>query len=68
MMTMKNCRNLIWKLRLLKDSRGQDLIEYALMVGFVAVAAGALIPGITTSMRSIFERISGVLENSANQQ
>ena len=25
---------------LLKDDRGQDLIEYALMAGFVAVAAG----------------------------
>ena len=25
-----------------KDDRGQDLIEYALMAGFVAVAAGAI--------------------------
>jgi Flp pilus assembly pilin Flp len=61
-------KNLVWKLRVLNDTRGQDLIEYALIVGFIAVAAGALIPGITTTMRSIFERISGVLVNSANQQ
>lgn len=61
-------KKLVWKLRILNDTRGQDLIEYALIVGFIAVAAGALIPGITTTMRSIFERISGVLVNSANQQ
>ncbi len=65
---MKKINNLIWKLRLMKDTRGQDLIEYALMVGFIAVAAGAVIPGVVTSIRSIFEKISGVLVNSANQQ
>lgn len=65
---MKKLNNLIWKLRIYKDTRGQDLIEYALMVGFIAVAAGAVIPGVVTSIRSIFTRISGVLANSASQQ
>jgi len=65
---MSYWRRFIWTLRLAKDARGQDLIEYALMVGFIAVAAGAITPGITTTMRSIFERISGVLANSASQQ
>ena len=65
---MKKLNNLIWKLRIYKDTRGQDLIEYALMVGFIAVAAGAVIPGVVTSIRSIFVRISGALVNSASQQ
>lgn len=65
---MKKLNSLIWKLRIMKDTRGQDLIEYALMVGFIAVAAGAVIPGVVTSIRNIFERISGVLVNSANGQ
>ncbi len=65
---MQRYKRLALKLWLMRDSRGQDLIEYALIVGFIAVAAGALIPGITTTMRSIFERMSGMLENSANQQ
>jgi len=65
---MKKLNNLIWKLRIYKDTRGQDLIEYALMVGFIAVAAGAVIPGVVTSIRSIFEKISGALVNSASQQ
>lgn len=64
---MKKLNNLLWKLRIYKDTRGQDLIEYALMVGFIAVAAGAVIPGVVTSIRSIFERISGVLASSASQ-
>jgi Flp pilus assembly pilin Flp len=65
---MSYWRRFIWTLRIAKDARGQDLIEYALMVGFIAVAAGAVTPSITTTMRSIFERISGVLANSASQQ
>jgi pilus assembly protein Flp/PilA len=64
---MKKLNTLIWKLRIFKDTRGQDLIEYALMVGFIAVAAGAVIPGVATSIRTIFQNISGVLSNSAAQ-
>jgi pilus assembly protein Flp/PilA len=65
---MKKLNTLIWKLRIYKDTRGQDLIEYALMVGFIAVAAGAVIPGVVTSIRNIFEKISSALVSSANQQ
>jgi Flp pilus assembly pilin Flp len=65
---MKKLNTLIWKLRIMKDTRGQDLIEYALMVGFIAVAAGAVIPGVVQSIRSIFERISGVLASSTQTQ
>ncbi|MBM3748898.1 MAG: Flp family type IVb pilin [Acidobacteria bacterium] len=52
---------LIWKLKIWKDTRGQDLIEYALMAGFVAVAAGALMPGVSTSVSTIFSKIQSVL-------
>lgn len=63
---MKRFNQLIWRLRILKDTRGQDLIEYALMVGFIAVAAGAVVPGIVTNIRSIFQRIEQVLANSTS--
>ncbi len=43
------------------DTRGQDLIEYALMAGFVAVAAGAIMPGIGTSISTIFSKVGSVL-------
>ena len=33
---------------------GQDLIEYALMAGFVTVAAAAIMPGMATHISQIF--------------
>ena len=50
----------IWKLRLIKDTRGQDLIEYALMAGFVAVA-GAIMPGVASQITVIFGKVSSAL-------
>ncbi|MFN7920243.1 MAG: Flp family type IVb pilin [Bryobacteraceae bacterium] len=64
---MKQVTNLVCKLRLLKDNRGQDLIEYALMAGFVAVAAGAIMPGVANSISTIFSKISIAMSNAANQ-
>jgi pilus assembly protein Flp/PilA len=51
----------------LADTSAQDLIEYALMAGFVAVAAGALMPGVSTSISTIFSKVGSVLTNSKNQ-
>ena len=54
-------------MRIWKDRRGQDLIEYALMAGFVAVAAGAVMPSVATSISTIFSQISSVLALAASQ-
>lgn len=62
---MKNLTNLVWKLRIWKDTRGQDLIEYALMAGFVAVAAGAIMPGVATSISTIFSKVGSVMTGAA---
>ena len=64
---MKNVTNLVWKLRIWKDTRGQDLIEYALMAGFVAVAAGAIMPGVAASISTIFSKISNAMSTAATQ-
>jgi pilus assembly protein Flp/PilA len=64
---MKHLTNLVWKLRIWKDTRGQDLIEYALMAGFVAVAAGAVMPNVATQITAIFNKIKTQLTNAANQ-
>jgi pilus assembly protein Flp/PilA len=58
-------KNLILKLQILKDRKGQDLIEYALMAGFVAVAAGAIMPGVATSISTIFSKIASVMTAAA---
>lgn len=51
-------------LNIWKDTRGQDLIEYALMAGFVAVAAGAIMPGVSTNLSQIFSKVSSVMVNA----
>ena len=64
---MNRTMNLVWKLRIWKDTKGQDLIEYALMAGFVAVAAGAIMPGVASSISTIFSKISSSMASAANQ-
>ena len=64
---MTRITNLVWKLRIWKDTKGQDLIEYALMAGFVAVAAGAVMPGVATSISTIFSKIGSTMSNAATQ-
>jgi pilus assembly protein Flp/PilA len=48
------------------ETKGQDLIEYALMAGFVAVAAGAIMPGVSTSISRVFSQVASVMLNSKN--
>ncbi len=60
-------KNFLLKLKVMKDTRGQDLIEYALMAGFVAVAAGAIMPGVATSISTIFSKVGSVMTNAQNQ-
>lgn len=55
----------LWRVKILKDTRGQDLIEYALMAGFVAVAAGALMPNVASSISTVFSKISSLLAAAA---
>ncbi len=52
-------------LSLKKDRKGQDLIEYALMAGFVAVAAGAIMPGVAASISTIFSKVASVMSAAA---
>jgi len=55
------------KLKAIKDTRGQDLIEYALMAGFVAVAAGAVMPGVASSISTIFSKVASVMAVASTQ-
>jgi pilus assembly protein Flp/PilA len=47
-----------------KDTRGQDLVEYALAAGMVALAAVAAMPQLTGVINTVFSKI-GSLINSA---
>ncbi len=56
----------VLNLQVWKDTRGQDLFEYALMAGFVAVAAGAIMPGVSSSISTIFSKVSSVMTSAAS--
>ncbi len=60
-------KNLILKIQALRDTRGQDLIEYALMAGFVAVAAGAVMPSVASSISTIFSKVASVMAVASTQ-
>jgi len=64
---MTRIQRLITWAMIWRDERGQDLIEYALMAGFVAVAAGAIMPGVASSISTIFSKISSVMTDAASQ-
>jgi len=64
---MTHLTRLAHLLRTWKDTRGQDLIEYALMAGFVAVAAGAIMPNVASSISTIFSLVGSVMSVAANQ-
>ena len=57
---MKKLNWALWKL-LLRQTHGQDMVEYALLAGFVAVAAGAILPNISASISTIFSRLNSEL-------
>jgi len=60
-------KKFVVRLQILKDSKGQDLIEYALMAGFVAVAAGAIMPGVSQNISEIFSKVASSMGNAASQ-
>jgi Flp pilus assembly pilin Flp len=53
-----------WKIW--RDSRGQDLIEYSLMAGFVTVAAAAIVPGVYSSINVIFSQVNTIMISAAS--
>ena len=60
----------LWKkilqLTIWKDQRGQDMVEYALLAGFITIAAGALFPPVDQSISTIFSRVNSLLTASVS--
>lgn len=47
------------------DDRAQDLVEYALLAGFIAVAAGAFLPNIAGQINIIFSKMTSLLSKAS---
>jgi pilus assembly protein Flp/PilA len=58
---MKTSLNLTWRLRIWTDSHGQDLIEYALLAGVLAVCAGVMVLGVASTISKIFSAVFDVM-------
>ena len=57
--------NFIARLRaLLRDTSGQDLLEYALLVALIALVCVAVITSTGTNVQSIFSKISAALSTA----
>ena len=56
----------IWKLRIWKDTSGQDLVEYALAAGLVAVAAVACMPSLSNTVNNVFTKIGSIINNNVH--
>jgi len=59
-------QNRILRLQVWKDTSGQDLVEYALAAGMVAVAAVACMPSLSTTVNSVFTKIGTIINNNVH--
>ena len=50
-----------------KNEQGQDLIEYTLLIAFVALASAALFLGAGGSIKTIWTATNSQLSNAATQ-
>ncbi|HTM48615.1 MAG TPA: hypothetical protein VL285_08045 [Bryobacteraceae bacterium] len=52
--------------RIFRELSGQDLIEYALMAGFVTVAAAAIMPDLSSSINIVFSTVNSMMIPAAS--
>jgi len=52
--------------RLTNNEESQDMVEYAMLAGFIAVAAGAILPTVSAYISTIFSKMQSVVAGSAN--
>lgn len=51
-------------IRFWNETQGQDLVEYALAAGMVAVAAVAAMPALSTTINAVFSKIGSIINSS----
>jgi Flp pilus assembly pilin Flp len=48
--------NSVIRLRVSSDQRGRDLIEYAMIAGFIAVVSGMFMPNVSKDVSMVLAR------------
>ena len=59
--------DILCRLKRWRETHGQDLIEYAMMAGFIAVAAAAVLPGMGPKISTIFSKVVLQLSKASTQ-
>ena len=50
--------------KIIRDEEGQDLVEYALLLVFIALAAIAVLPTLGSAVNNVFSRSASTLGGS----
>jgi pilus assembly protein Flp/PilA len=53
--------NRFYKLKLWTDCRGQDMLEYALAAGMVAMASVAAMPVLSAAVNNVFSQVGSAI-------
>lgn len=53
-------------IRFWNETQGQDLVEYALAAGMVAVAAVAAMPALSSTINSVFSKIGSIIDSGVS--
>ena len=51
--------------RFIRDDQGQDLIEYALLAGFIALAAVLMIFNVGVGLNTIYSKVNAQVSSAA---
>jgi pilus assembly protein Flp/PilA len=51
-------------MKFIKDEEGQDLVEYALLLVFLALAAIAVLPTLGSAVNNVFSQSASTLSGS----
>ena len=57
-------RSLVF-LEIWKNEHGQDLIEYAMIAGFIAVVSGMFMPNVARDLSTVYIKISNFVKGAS---
>lgn len=60
---LRPIKQYVWT-RLFHDEEGQDLIEYALLMAFIALAAVVVLSSLKTNVTKLWNSVSNALSNA----
>ena len=52
--------------RFVRDEQGQDLIEYALLAGFISLAVVTAVVNVGTSLNTLYGNVESQVDNAAS--